>query len=302
MGGKTVQGSRIWALAGRQHGVVARRQLLMLGLGTGAIENRLASGRLHRLWGGVYAVGRPDVSVHGHLMGAVLACGTCAVVSHRSAAWLWGLGVAMGRKVEISVPAGRAPRKAGIKVHRRVVLGAEDVTRRHRISVTTPIRTLVDIATFLHPDLVERAVNEADRLDLTNPEELRSAVERMNRQPGSTALRKLLDRRTFTLTDSELERRFLPLVRKAGMPTPQTGCKVNGVKVDFYWPELGLVVETDGLRYHRTPAQQTQDRVRDQMHTAAGLAHLRFTHAQVTFEQGHVQSTLMTVARRLRAR
>jgi very-short-patch-repair endonuclease len=301
MGGKTVQGSRVWALAGRQHGVVARRQLLALGLSTRAIEHRLATGRLHRLWGGVYAVGRPDVSVHGHLMGAVLACGACAVVSHSSAAWLWGLGVAMA-KVHISVPAGRSPRRAGIEVHRRSVLGAEDVMRCHRIPVTGPVRTLVDIATHLHPDLLERAVNEADRLDLTKPEELRRAVEGMNRQPGSTALRRLLDRRTFTLTDSELERRFLALVRKAGMPGPETQRDVNGVKVDFYWPELGLVVETDGLRYHRTPAQQTKDRIRDQLHTAAGLVHLRFTHAQVTLEPEHVRSTLMTVARRLRGR
>src|SRR5688572_27487019 len=177
MGGETVQGSRIWALAGRQHGVVARRQLLMLGLGTRAIEHRLACGRLHRLWRGVYAVGRPGLSVHGRLMGAVLACGTGAVVSHRSAASLWGLGVVMG-DLEISVPARRAPRKAGIEVHRRAVLGLEDVTRCRRIPVTTPVCTLVDIASCLHPDRVERAVNEADRLGLTNPEDLRNALER----------------------------------------------------------------------------------------------------------------------------
>ena len=201
--------------------------------------------------------------------------------------------------VEVSVPARRAPRKAGIEVHRRAVLGPDDVTRCHRIPVTTAVCTLVDIASCLHPDRVERAVNEADRLGLTNPEELRSALERMNRRPGATALRGLLDRHTFTLTDSELERRFLRLVRKAGMPTPQTGCTVNGVKVDFYWAELGLVVETDGLRYHRTPAQQTKDRARDQMHTAAGLVHLRFTHAQVTFEQEYVMSTLRRVATRI---
>jgi uncharacterized protein DUF559 len=109
----------------------------------------------------------------------------------------------------------------------------------------------------------------------------------------------LLDRRTFTLTESELERRFLPIVRGAGLPPPEAGRWVNGFKVDFFWPEFGLVVETDGLRYHRTPAQQAKDRIRDQAHTAAGLTPLRFTRAQVRFQPDQVLRTLAMVARRL---
>ena len=114
------------------------------------------------------------------------------------------------------------------------------------------------------------------------------------------ALRETLDRRTLVLTDSELERRFLPIARRAGLPPPQTQSMVNGFRVDFSWPELGLVVETDGLRYHRTPAQQAADRVRDQAHTAAGLTPLRFTHAQVAYAPGHVELTLRATAARLR--
>jgi very-short-patch-repair endonuclease len=113
-------------------------------------------------------------------------------------------------------------------------------------------------------------------------------------------LRQILDRRTFTLTESQLERKFLPLARRAGLPAPQTGTYVNGFKVDFFWPDLGLIVETDGLRYHRTPAQQARDRVRDQEHTAAGLTSLRFTRAQVAFEPDRVVATLIAVTRRLR--
>ena len=112
-------------------------------------------------------------------------------------------------------------------------------------------------------------------------------------------LRGVLDRRTFLLTDSELERRFLPIARSAGLPEPQTQCWLNGFRVDFYWPALGLVVETDGLRYHRTAAQQSRDRQRDQAHTAAGLTALRFTHAQVRFEPDYVRSILGAVAARL---
>lgn len=112
-------------------------------------------------------------------------------------------------------------------------------------------------------------------------------------------MRSLLGARAFRLTDSELERRFLRLVRRVNLPVPQTGARLNGFKVDFYWPELGLVVETDGLRYHRTPAQQARDRERDQAHTAAGLTQLRFTHAQVFRDPVRVGQTLRAVVRRL---
>src|SRR5207244_8105368 len=108
-------------------------------------------------------------------------------------------------------------------------------------------------------------------------------------------LRDVLDLRTFTLTDSELERRFLRIVRRAGLPPPLTQFHVNGFRVNFFWPDIGLVVETDGLRYHRTPAQQARDRVRDQTHAAAGLTTLRFTHAQVRFEPDRVRRTLLAV-------
>jgi hypothetical protein len=118
---------------------------------------------------------------------------------------------------------------------------------------------------------LEAAVNEADKLDRIDPVRLREALEKMRGEHGVGALIRLLDRRTFRLTESELERRFLRLVRDAGLPPPQTGVWLNGFRVDFFWPELDLVVETDGLRYHRTPAQQTRDRRRDQVHTAAGL-------------------------------
>lgn len=164
------------------------------------------------------------------------------------------------------------------------------------IPVTTPICTLIDISTCLDRGSIEVAINEADKRDLVDPEHLRTALDRTGRRPGVGVLRAVLDRRTFTLTDSELERRFLPIARSAGLPPPRTGHHVNGFKVDFFWPELGLIVETDGLRYHRTPAQQARDRLRDQAHAAAGLTSLRFTHSQVRYEQRHVEATLEAVA------
>jgi very-short-patch-repair endonuclease len=180
-------------------------------------------------------------------------------------------------------------------------LAESDVHYHHGIPVTSPICTLIDLATFLDREPLEAAINEADRLNLVDPDRLREALDEVTRRPGVGMLREVLDRRTFTLTDSELERRFLPIARTAGLSKPETGRCVNGFKADFYWPDLGLVVETDGLRYHRTAQQQAKDRVRDQALTAAGLTVLRFTWAQVRYEPEYVETTLRRVVRRLRS-
>lgn len=184
-----------------------------------------------------------------------------------------------------------------MRIRRRELPGG-DRTRRDGIPVTRPARTLIDLAAVLAAEQLEAAVNEADKLGLIDPEALRSEVARHAGIAGVTALREVLDRRIFTLTDSELERRFLRLVRRAGLQPPRTRQRVNGFQVGFHWPDLGLVVETDGLRHHRTPAQQEKDRIRDQAHTAAGLTPLRFTHSQVSFEPGRVRAMLIEVASR----
>jgi very-short-patch-repair endonuclease len=231
-------------------------------------------------------------------MAATLSCGQAALLSHRSAAALWGL-LRLVSEIEVVVPHGVVRRRPGIRVYRRSGLDPGGHPRVDGIPVTDPVTTLVDLASCTTRSQLERAINEADRLDLIDPEALRAAIEPLSRRPGLTRLRALLDLQTFTITDSELERRFLRLARAAGLPTPETQAWVNGFRVDFYWPRLGLVVETDGLRYHRTPAQQAKDRLRDQAHTAAGLTALRFTGAQVRFEADQVQATLVAVAKRL---
>ncbi|MGI8460287.1 MAG: endonuclease domain-containing protein [Solirubrobacterales bacterium] len=168
--------------------------------------------------------------------------------------------------------------------------------------VTSPIRTLLDIATGLTPRQLERAVNEADKRDLIDPDALLAALGSRNGEPGVRPLRDLLTRHAFVLTDSELEALFLPIARRAGLPTPVTQCRIGRGRVDFFFPSLGLVVETDGLRYHRTPAQQAKDRRRDQQHLVSGLVPLRFTHAQVKFEPRCVERTVVSVARRIASR
>src|SRR4051794_13335486 len=290
----------IWRLVARQHGVVARRQLLELGLQSQAIKRRIASGRLHTVMPGVYAVGRPQLTQHGKWMAAVLSCGPNAVLSHFSAAAL--CGIRRSGLIEVSIKGDSARRRPGITVHRRPTLTLEEITTHHGIPVTTPTRTIVDVAARLDRQQVERAINEADVLGLVHVGELRAALDQMPPRPGVAVCRTLIDHRTFRLTRSDLEAVFIPLSVHAGVGTPLTRQWVNGYEVDFYWPDLGLVVETDGGRFHRTPGQQTADRRRDQAHLRAGLTPLRFTHGQVFYDRADVKATLAAVYRRLSSR
>lgn len=290
----------VWALAQRQHGVVTRAQLSELGYSREAIDHRLRSGRLHLITRGVYAVGWPGLTQERRWMASVLASGPDAVLSHRSAARLWGLIRAEGPLVEVSVAGRRAGKRPGIVVHSRKVLGVEQVTRRNGIPVTAVDLTLVDLATRTTAKVLERAVNEADKLDLIDPETLRERLDAYRGLRGIRSLRLLLDRDTFRLSDSELERRFHPIAAAAGLPVAETKAWIEGLEVDFLWPQLRLVVETDGLRYHRTPSSQSRDREREQSLVAAGFTVLRFSHHQVRYQPNHVRDVLERTATRLR--
>jgi hypothetical protein len=284
-----------WALARRRHGVLTRRDLLALGFSSKAIRHRAESGRLRPLWRGVYAVGWTPPTPDGRRMAAVLACGDDAVLSHRSAAELWGIGREWEGRIDVSVPGAGKVRRPGIKVRRRSSLPGRAVTRRHGIPVTNPVQTLIDLATELKVLRLERAVNEADVLDLIDPETLRAALDGYVGMPGVKTLRTLLDRHTFRLSDSDLEVLFRPLAMAAGFALPLSKYRLMGHEVDFWFPAHGLVVETDGLRYHRTPAQQARAVKRDQVHTAAGLRVLRFTHWQIAHEPNEVTQILRTI-------
>jgi very-short-patch-repair endonuclease len=234
-------------------------------------------------------------------MAAVLTGSTGTVLSHGSAAALWKICRERERAIHVTTPRGRDLRQPSLIAHRRSTLPAMDVTVHDGIPVTTPVRTLIDLATRLSRRELETAVNETDKLGLIDPETLRREISERKGLQGLRVLRGLLDRQTFSLTDSELERLFIPLAASAGLPKPVTQHHLHGFRADFYWPELGLVVETDGLRYHRTPLDQARDRLRDQTFTAAGLTVLRFTHAQVRYEPRYLEATLRRVARRLGA-
>jgi uncharacterized protein DUF559 len=288
-------------LARCQHGVLARRQLFELGFTESAIEHRLRIGRLHLIGRGLYAVGRPNLSREGRWMAAVLACVPGAALSHRSAAALWGFAKEHTDYIDVSVRRRCKHRRRGLRVRSRLSLPAEELTSRQNIPLTQPVRTFLDLATVAGPKTVERAINEADKLDVIDADVLRRALDYYPGQPGVRPLRQILDKHTFRLSDDELELLFRPIAAAAGLPTPLTKQRVNKFEVDFFWPDLGLVVETDGWRYHRTPSAQTRDALRFQKHTASGLTPLRFSHYQVKYEPRHVRQILEETAANLRA-
>jgi very-short-patch-repair endonuclease len=288
----------LWKLSAKQHGVVTRRQLSDHGLSNEAVEHRLARGRLHRVGTGVYAVGRPQLSREGRWLAATLQCGPNAALSHSSGSELWGIRTSRHSQIEVTVPYGSPRRRPGIWAHRGTV--AEDqITSRRDVPVVVPARVLLNQAKVLTARQLERDINVADALGLVSARNLTKALAAFTGEPGVVALRELLERHALVLTDSELERRLIPLALRAGLPTPQTRRRVNGFRVDFFWPSLGLVVETDGLRYHRTPSQQARDLRREQTHRMAGLEPLRFTHAQVVHEQAWVLRALLSAQARL---
>jgi len=229
-------------------------------------------------------------------MAAVLACGEGALLSHRSAAALWEIGTEKRGVIDVSVTRRVELKRRGLRVRGRPSLMAEGVATYEGIPVTTPVQTLVDLSLELAPTILERAVNEADKRDLVDPETLRAELDRYTGEPGVKALRALLDKRTFRLSDSDLEILFRPIAAAAGLPPPLTKQMVNGFEVDFFFPALGLVVETDGLRYHRTPSTQARDAQRDRAHALAGMTPLRFTHHEIKYESARVRSELHRIA------
>jgi very-short-patch-repair endonuclease len=225
-------------------------------------------------------------------MAAVLVCRPEAALSHRSAAALWGIGTELRGRIDVTLRRRGEVRRPGIRARARPSLPPTDLAERLGIPVTAIVRTFLDIATELGPRALERAVNEADKKDLIDPDALRAALDHHAGRPGVRALRAVLDPHTFRLSDDELELLFRPLAAAAGLQVQLTKIWVNGFEVDFFWPDLGLVVETDGWRYHRTPAAQTRAARRDQVHTAAGLTPLRFSHWQVKHEPAYVRAIL----------
>ena len=284
---------RIGQLAAGQHGLVTRAQLLHAGLGQDAVKYRVRAKRLVQVDLGVYRIG-PLVSPHAREMAAVLACGDGAVVSHLSAAVLWDLVPPPARgPVDVTVPHTARRRRRAVRVH-RIDLAPDEVTRIHRIPVTTVARSLVDLSGVLHPRALERALAAAERPGRTSRPEILALVARSPRRPGIRALRALLvDGREAAMTRSEAEERLLALVRRGGLPAPCTNIGLEGYEVDLFWPDERVVVEVDGFAFHASRSRFEADRRRDAHLTARGYRVVRITWRQIVSEP---EATLVRLA------
>ncbi|HWF34427.1 MAG TPA: type IV toxin-antitoxin system AbiEi family antitoxin domain-containing protein [Solirubrobacteraceae bacterium] len=273
---------RIAALADRQHGVVARRQLIALGYTAREIERRIEAGRLHRVHRGVYAVGHRRLTRHGRWMAAVLACGPGAVLSHHDAAALHSLRRSASRKAIDVSTTGRHRSRPGLHVHNVRHLHPADCTTLDGIPVTSIHRTLLDYAEAARPQQLRWAFEAYDRMDLIDMRALDAVVARNPGRRGIKALSALTAvYRGASDTRSGNERRFLELIRKAGLPEPSVNVVVEGIVVDFFWPAQRLVFEVDSYTYHHTPADRAEDRRKERILTAAGCAVRRVTDSEL---------------------
>lgn len=277
-------------LATRQHGLVARRQLLVRGVPAHVVDYRVRKGRLWAVHRGVYRLG-PVPTEYEREMAAVLACGERSLISHRSAAGLWGIlpRLPESEPVEVSVQAGRRSRGSGVRVFRVQSLPNAERTVLRGMGVTTPQRTILDLAATVSPRELEQAVARADRRGLARPAQLQAMLARYPGRTGVGALRAIVGAgQPAAFTRSEAEERFLSLVRRAGLPAPEVNVRLRGCEVDFLWRRVRLVVEVDGYAYHRGARAFERDRRRDVSLTAVGFRVLRFTWRSLTTDPERV--------------
>jgi very-short-patch-repair endonuclease len=275
------------AIAARQLGLVTTKDLAAAGIGRGALARRVAAGHLRPLHRGVFVLG-PVLAPNARELAAVLSCGDTAVLSHHTAAALWGIRSPTYGDVDVTITRQLRPRH-GVRLHRVRALDPHDVTRRHGIPVTTPSRTLLDLSSVLDRHSLARAVEEAEVQRLVCRDAL---LDRCRARRGAATLRAVLESAAGpAMTRSEAEARLLALIRAARLPAPETNVRIGGYEVDFLWREQRLVVEVDGFAYHSTREAFERDRRKDADLQTLGLRTTRVTYRQIAHEP------LATIAR-----
>jgi len=284
------------ALAKRQYGVVARRQLLALGFSRRAVAGRLQRGQLHEVFLGVYVVGARRIGRRGRWVAAVLAAGEGAVLSHRSAARLWRLMPPVAERIDVTCPPGRVVRRKGIVAHESVVAGDEWVAE-DGIPVTSAFRTIFDLAAVVSSRELERAWHEAEVRQLTDRVSLPMLLERYPGRRGTRALRALLGSDTpVGITRNEFEEAFLVLIDAYGLPRPRMNADLSlrgrFIEVDALWEGHRLAVELDSRGVHGTRKRFESDRQRDRILVAEGWKTMRVTWRQLRDEPDAIASDL----------
>jgi very-short-patch-repair endonuclease len=276
--------ARVAAIAARQRGRVCRPQLLAAGLSVGQIKQMVHAHRMFRLHAGVYAVGHPGPVPLGRETAALLAVRGDAMLSHMSAAALWGLlDAAEEDAVEVVVDASRTARRIGIRCHRSRLLGPADRRMRHGLPVCSPARTLLDVADTLAEPRLIRAYDRGQIAGVVRPRDLEELLTRVGDHPHRRCFAALLAERPG-VTRSEAEQLLLALIRDADLPLPLVNQRLHGFEVDFHWPQAALVVEVDGFAFHSSRAAFERDRARDARLQAAQIEVMRVTWRQLEHE------------------
>jgi very-short-patch-repair endonuclease len=284
-------------LAERQHGVVGRLQLRRLGLSEDAINRRLRLGRLHRVHEGVYAVGHRVISQEGRWMAGVLACGHESVLSHRSAAALWGIRSSAGEVVHVTL---RHKSRTSRLIRRHFApLPADEMTVHEGIPVTTVPRTVLDLASTSSIDEVEVAIRQVEFLRLYDDLSLLDLIERYPGRRGVARVQTALACVEALPTGrprSPLETKFLPFLRRYRLPRPRLNDWIvlgeKRYQVDCHWAGTGQVVELDSWQAHGTRTAHREDRARDRILRVAGYAVTRITWAQLDDEPEAIATDL----------
>lgn len=275
-------------LAKRQHGVVSARELLRLGYSRDEIAYAKASGRLHRLHRGVYAVGHMSLTWHSHCLAAVLSCGERAVASHLAAGWLWGLIRSRPGRFDVSVPIRRRHRRTDLKLHYAPLVD-DDRAMQEGIPVTAVPRTLLDLAVILPPQRLDRALERSEEHGLFDLGPMDALLARAGNHPGRGRLRCALALyRPSPFTRSGLERRFLKLVEQAGLPKPTTAHNVAGYELDVYWEPERFAVELDVYETHGSRLSFEEDRLRQETLKLNGIEMTRITGFRLDREPDEV--------------
>jgi hypothetical protein len=290
-------------LAARQHGVVSIGQLYELGYSKGAVGKAVASGRLHPLQRSVYAVGHRNLSLHGQCLAAVLTCGPEAVLSHFSAAWLWGLARWPPAPFHVTGPIPRGPRQP-VVIHRTRRLDEADRSIIENIPVNSVPRLLLDMAARVRSDTLAGLLERSEELKLFDLGAVNELLDRTRGHHGWGRLRRAIAiYEPPPFSRSKFERRFLRAVAKAGLPRPVTGFNVAGHELDVYWPEARFAVELDVYETHGTRAAFERDHRRDEDLALAGVEVRRVTAMRFEREPDEVIGRIAELlARRLPSR
>jgi predicted transcriptional regulator of viral defense system len=290
-------------VAARQHGVIGLRQLLAIGLCASAVRGRVAAGRLARLHRGVYAVPGVRLGPHARSSAAVLACGSGAVLSHRSAAALLRFRETAATRIDVTSPRRAGRSREGIVVHRADRLSPSEITVVTGIPCTTVARTVVDLASVLAPEALEYAIHRAQTQRLLQRAEIVRVLARSPTRRGTAVVRRVLS--LSNVAEDEVrsvgERRLVRICAREGLPMPRVNAWIaldgDGLEVDFSWPDQRLAVEVDSRAHHTTNRAFENDPRRDRRLMLAGWRVARFTYRDVTERPSAVAAELRSLLR-----